>query len=212
VSLLAGPALAVAAATSGAGVAMPLAALGAGALGAYDDARDATDAAKGFRGHLAALQQRRLTGGAVKVVGISALGLLAGACLRPRRPLDILLAGGVIAGSANLLNLLDLRPGRALKVGLAGSLLLGQPGLAGACAALLPGDLGERTMLGDAGANALGAALGVAFAARVRQRAPRKAALVGLVALTAASEVVSFSEVIDRSPSLRRFDQVGRRP
>ena len=108
---------------------------------------------------------------------------------------DVLLGAGVIAGTANLLNLLDLRPGRALKAGL----LLGAP-LAGGPArrgrrrrrsapppALLPADLDEEIMLGDTGANALGALLGVALAARTgpagragaagraRRRSPRPA-------------------------------------
>src|SRR5699024_12471855 len=34
------------------------------------------------------------------------------------RACDIVVTGGVIAGSANLFNLLDLRPGRSLKAGL----------------------------------------------------------------------------------------------
>jgi hypothetical protein len=44
-------------------------------------------------------------------------GLVAGALVQ-RKPVDKLLAGIVIAGSANLVNLLDLRPGRAIKAGL----------------------------------------------------------------------------------------------
>ncbi|MCQ6349962.1 hypothetical protein NPL98_28810, partial [Bacillus cereus] len=77
------------------------------------------------------------------------------------------------AGCANLANLLDLRPGRALKVVLPPAALLvlaageaERPRRGGtlALAALLPGlaalpaDLRERGMLGDAGANVLGAA------------------------------------------------------
>lgn len=210
VTLLAGPALAVAAGATGPGVAGAVAGLGAVAAGAYDDSHGDTDAAKGFRGHLAALRHGRLTAGTVKLVAISVASLVAAACPRPRRGLEILLAGGVIAGSANLLNLLDLRPGRALKAGLAAGVLLGQPGIVGTCAALLPGDLGERRMLGDAGANALGAVLGVALVSRLHSRGLRSAAVVSLVALTAASERVSFSDVIERSPVLRWLDQLGR--
>jgi UDP-GlcNAc:undecaprenyl-phosphate GlcNAc-1-phosphate transferase len=209
VSLVAGPALVVSAALTGPGVPGAVAVAGAGLAGAYDDLRGQSSDAKGFRGHLAALRAGRLTTGGVKLVGISGTSLLAAALIRPRR--HLLLGGAVIAGSANLLNLLDVRPGRALKVGLAGGLALGQPGIVGGCAALLPADLDERRMLGDAGANALGAALGVALVKNVRSRVGRQAALAALLALTAASERISFTAVIDRSPVLRRLDQLGRR-
>ncbi len=214
VSLASGPALAVGA-TLAAALPLPAAAvagLAAAALGAYDDvagAREHERGAKGLRGHLRALRAGRVTAGTVKVVGLAASGLLAAALLPGRR--DVPVAGAVVAGTANLLNLLDLRPGRALKVGLAGALALGRPGVAGAAAALLPGDLAEQTMLGDAGANALGAVLGLALADRLDARG-RRAALAGLVVLTAASEVVSYSRVIDAVPPLRALDRWGRRP
>jgi hypothetical protein len=212
VSLLSGPALALAAgATCRAPVAGLAAGLGAAGVGAYDDLVGGAGA-RGFRGHLAALRRGELTTGVVKIAGLSAVGLLSAAALRPRRPADLLLDGAVVAGAANLVNLLDLRPGRALKVGGVAALAVGEPGVAGACAALLPDDLGERTMLGDTGANALGAVLGVALVDRLPSRGARLAALTVLAGLTAASEVVSFSKVIDGTPALRRFDQLGRRP
>jgi len=77
--------------------------------------------------------------------------------------------------------------------------------------ALLPEDLGERAMLGDAGANALGALLGAAAAGSLSRRA-RIAILAGVTALTAASEVVSFTKVIQRTPPLHWLDMLGRRP
>jgi UDP-GlcNAc:undecaprenyl-phosphate/decaprenyl-phosphate GlcNAc-1-phosphate transferase len=207
VSLLSGPALAVAA---GASADLPRAAalvasLGAGAVGAYDDRAGARHPrAKGFRGHAAALRRGEVTAGAVKVAGIGATGLLA-AALAGERGRGLVLRGALVAGTANLANLLDLRPGRALKAGAAAGLALGQPGPAAACTALLPADLAERTMLGDGGANALGAVLGLAL--------PRRpAVLAGVVALTAASEVVSYSRVIDAVPPLRWVDRLGRRP
>jgi len=52
-------------------------------------------------------------------------------------------------------------------------------------------------MLGDAGANALGAMLGAAAAASL-PRSGRVAVLAGIVALTAASEKISFTKVIQR--------------
>ncbi|MFI7606066.1 hypothetical protein ACIBTV_13170 [Micromonospora sp. NPDC049366] len=243
VSLAAGPALAVgasgAAALGAPGVASGAAALvagvGAGAVGLYDDvvgARPEQKTAKGFAGHLAALREGRVTAGLVKIVGVGAAGLGAAALLAadPRvaghrrrqrqgafgRGVDVLLGAGVVAGTANLINLLDLRPGRALKSGLLlGAPLTGGPhgglaaGAVGAAAGLLPEDLGEDVMLGDSGANALGAVLGVALAARTGPLG-RAGTLAVLAALTAASEKVSFTQVIQRTPGLRELDALGR--
>ena len=66
-------------------------------------------------------------------------------------------------------------------------------------------------MLGDAGANALGAFLGVAAGANL-PRPARVALLAGIAGLTAASEKVSFTAVIERTPALRWLDMLGRRP
>ncbi|HEV2088973.1 MAG TPA: hypothetical protein VGR21_11745, partial [Cryptosporangiaceae bacterium] len=84
-------------------------------------------------------------------------------------------------------------------------------GVLGASAGALADDLGERTMLGDCGANALGALLGLGIAAHTG-RWGRAAVFGGLVALTLASERVSFTAVIERTPGLRDLDQFGRRP
>jgi hypothetical protein len=130
---------------------------------------------------------------------------------------DLLAGGAVVAGSANLANLLDLRPGRALKATLLAAPWTGPAGwpvgaaAAGAAAGLLPDDLAERTMLGDTGANAAGAVLGVAALAGLGRRS-RWALLAGLVGLTMASERISFTAVIDRTPVLRQIDAWGRRP
>jgi UDP-GlcNAc:undecaprenyl-phosphate GlcNAc-1-phosphate transferase len=81
----------------------------------------------------------------------------------------------------------------------------------GAALALLPDDLGERAMLGDGGANALGAMLGAAAAATL-PRPARAGLLAGITALTLASEKISFTKVIERTPPLRWLDMLGRRP
>jgi hypothetical protein len=36
--------------------------------------------------------------------------------------------------------------------------------------------------------------------------------LAGIAGLTAASEKISFTKVIERTPALRRLDMLGRRP
>ncbi|GIM96338.1 hypothetical protein [Paractinoplanes toevensis] len=234
VSLAGGPALALGA-TAGAALGAPSARVSAavvtagvvsGAVGLYDDivgGRPEQKAFKGFAGHLGALREGQVTSGLLKIAGVGAAGLAASALIGSRRSsflgrgTDVLLGAGVIAGMANVVNLLDLRPGRAIKAGVAvgAPLALGKgggvaAGALGASAALLPDDLGEEIMLGDAGANALGALLGVALTARTGT-AGRFAALAGLAALTAASEKVSFTKVINDTPWLRRLDELGRR-
>ncbi len=66
-------------------------------------------------------------------------------------------------------------------------------------------------MLGDAGANALGAALGTAVLVQYG-RGGRLAHLAVLAALNLASEKVSFTKVIAATPPLRWADELGRRP
>jgi len=228
VTLLEGPAVALGAALASAAApglpprgraAVLAAAAGAAAFGGYDDLAGSSGR-RGFRGHLGALARGEVTTGTVKIAGIGATGVAA-AALAGGGPADVVINAGLIAGGANLLNLFDLRPGRAIKVALAGGALLagtGGPGAAqavagpaGAALALLPEDLGERAMLGDAGANALGAMLGAAAAASL-PRPARAALLAGIIGLTAASEVVSFTAVIERTPTLRWLDMLGRRP
>ena len=225
VTLLEGPALAaaaVAAATVAPGIpgrqrlALAAAGAGAGAFGCYDDLAGRADR-RGFRGHLGALARGELTSGAIKIGGIGCAAALAARALGGK-PADRAVNTALIAGGANLVNLFDLRPGRAIKVAAAAGALASASGPAarrgvaaplGAALALLPDDLGERAMLGDAGANALGAMLAVAVAANA-PRPARAAALTIVIALTAASERVSFSRVIDSVPALRTLDLLGR--
>ncbi|SED90577.1 hypothetical protein [Ruania alba] len=203
----------------------------AGGLGAVDDLDPDPAAARGFRGHLRALAQGQLTTGGLKLLGISGsavvAALLLGAGRRdatgpplPWRVLDVLTSGALIAGTANLVNLFDLRPGRGLKA----TVLIAAPltavgGRTGTLAAAATGvvagawrtDLAEETMLGDTGANALGALVGCALAAHPRA-AVRAGALGVVVTLVAASEKVSFSAVIADTPVLREIDAWGRLP
>nr|WP_210732303.1 hypothetical protein [Cellulomonas denverensis] len=191
------------------------------------------EVAKGLRGHLGALARGELTTGGLKVLGIGAGALVAATLSRPHGPrpagrgaraglrlAEIGMDGALIAASANLVNLLDLRPGRALKatgIAAAPSAVLGGPGsgtsaaVLGAVIAELPDDLAERDMLGDSGANGLGAALGTVAVQRL-PRGARLALLAGVVGLTVASEKVSFTRVIARTPVLREIDGWGRRP
>jgi hypothetical protein len=229
ISLLEGPAVTaglVAGAAVGGGNApgaTAFATAAAGGFGLFDDlAEDTSVRTKGLKGHLGALKEGRLTTGGLKVLGISGSALIA-AAVGTRRTgsafghlVDVGLNGALIGGTANLINLFDLRPGRALKAGAAASVpfMLGGAGatgaVLGAAAAAAPGDLGEKDMLGDGGANALGALVGsqIAFGA---PRAVRWAALAGVVGLMLASEKVSFSKVIAGNEFLNKVDMLGRR-
>jgi hypothetical protein len=232
VTLLGGPALAASATATAvlgapAGTRAAAAVVGAvsGLVGGYDDlagARPEQARDKGLAGHLAALRAGRISAGAVKVGGIGAAAAVAALLTRRSRGAGALLDGvlttGLVAGTANLVNLLDLRPGRAGKAaalaaaaglsGPAGGLVAGP---LGATLTVLPDDLGERVMLGDCGANAVGALLGLRLAA-LPGRASRTGLLAGVVALTLASEKVSFTKVIEATPGLRELDRLGRRP
>jgi hypothetical protein len=192
-----------------------------GGVGAHDDLRGSS-ATKGIRGHLGALRRGEVTSGAVKTAVIGLSGLTAAAAIRRERGqralgTGTLLDGALVAGTANLVNLLDLRPGRALKVALAsGSFAVAPaPGagllapVAGASAAALQDDLAGKSMMGDCGANTLGAAIGAAMVAAAPEPA-RRLLLGAVVGLTLLSEKVSFTEVIESTPWLRRIDQLGR--
>jgi UDP-GlcNAc:undecaprenyl-phosphate/decaprenyl-phosphate GlcNAc-1-phosphate transferase len=217
-------------------LAAAVAAVGAGGVGVLDDLAE-RGGSKGLSGHLSALGRGELTTGAVKIAGLAVTGLAVGALVREQpRGSDSArtgtrtgpIGGGalqwavdacLVAGAANLANLLDLRPGRCLKAGLLATpgVVTGGPAApllavtAGAAAALLPIDLAERAMLGDGGANALGAVLGTAAVVGAGPRT-RAAALAGVVALTLVSERVSFTRVIESTPVLRELDALGRRP
>lgn len=209
VSPSSGPALVVGALAGDPSWPAAVAGLGAAATGLYDDEVGGRDRAKGLRGHAAALRAGRVTGGAVKVVGIGGSSLLAVLMLPRRTVLQVVLDTALVAGMANLLNLFDLRPGRALKVGVAAGMCFRMGGSAGAGLALLPGDLRERTMLGDTGANGLGALLGLRLVERLNRRG-RLAALAVVLGLVGVSESVSFTAVIERTPLLRVLDGAGR--
>lgn len=201
--------------------ALPVVAASTAALGALDDLMGSSTS-KGLGGHLGALRRGEVTTGTLKVVGLVVVGV-AGATLVDRSAhragiLRTALGGAVIAGAANVVNLFDLRPGRALKVMVAaGSMLALGSGSSAAAAAVgaslgvIRDDLAARSMLGDTGANAAGAVIGLAVVEH--SGVPGRAlALAGLAALTLASERVSFSAVIEANPLLRRLDHWGREP
>ena len=198
-----------------------LGAAGFGLLGLLDDlAGDGSS--RGFGGHLRALADRRLTTGAVKLFGGGAVAVLVASAGRDERPGRLLADAALIALAANLANLLDRAPGRVAKVALASAVpiafaagvddrLVGPVVVIGATLALLWPDLREQLMLGDTGANVVGATLGLAVVLTTAA-STRTIVLAALLALNLVSERVSFSRVIERTPPLRALDRLGRLP
>jgi glucosyl-3-phosphoglycerate synthase len=162
------------------------------AIGLADDLWSGDE--RGFRAHLTSVG----TTGILKLVGIPLVALV-----RTRSVSGALL----VAGSANLLNQLDTKPGRALKAYVGAALALDAP--LGLAVLLLPYDLRERVMLGDAGSNALGALLGFKSVDRFRGWG-RWAAVAGVVALNVLGERRSLGELIERTPGLAELDRLGR--
>ena len=202
------------------GLAVVVAGLAFVVLGLVDDLVEDPGGSRGFRGHLRALASWRLTGGGIKLLGGALAGLLVASLATPgdRPAWAVLLGGLVVDSTANTANLLDLRPGRCAKVFLplwvAGCLVdpgggAWSAGLAGAALAALPFDLREEGMLGDAGANALGAVVGTLLLAGPMWLLWAAAAV--LLALQLASERVSFTRVIEGNRLLRAADRLGRR-
>jgi UDP-GlcNAc:undecaprenyl-phosphate/decaprenyl-phosphate GlcNAc-1-phosphate transferase len=202
--------------------------LGIIALGLVDDTlareptrEDARPRQRGWRGHGAAALRGELSTGAFKAVGSLGLALLAmsysGLGLSNGR---WLLASAVLVLATNVFNLLDLRPGRSTKafVLLGAGLAIGSVDLRPlwalglfAAPALVAGayDLRERAMLGDTGANLLGALAGL-WLVLVLSGTGQLIALVLLAAITLYGELRSISALVERTPGLRELDSWGR--
>jgi UDP-GlcNAc:undecaprenyl-phosphate/decaprenyl-phosphate GlcNAc-1-phosphate transferase len=197
--------------------------LGVACLGliddAYGEARPGEPPTRGWRGHCRAVLRGEPSTGVLK--GAGSLGLaLAVTDFAERSTGDWLLASGVLVLTTNLFNLLDLRPGRSVKafVLLGAGLAIGSASLRPLWTlglfigpALVAGlyDLRERTMLGDTGANMLGALAGLWMVLTLSGTGLEVA--LGLLALiTAYGEFRSISGLVERTPGLRGLDSWGR--
>lgn len=199
-----------------------LAALGYGLLGLLDDLAGGAGADRGFRGHVGALTRGRVTTGALKLLGGGVVALLVVAPLVGKSPGRLVADAVLVALCANLGNLLDRAPGRTVKATVVAFALLvlgasrrqalsGTAVVVGAALGLLLDDLHEHLMLGDAGANVLGAVVGLGVVAACGT-STRDIVLVAVAGLNGAAELLSFSEVIEAVPPLRALDRLGRRP
>jgi UDP-N-acetylmuramyl pentapeptide phosphotransferase/UDP-N-acetylglucosamine-1-phosphate transferase len=190
-----------------------------GFLGLVDDLA-AVGEDRGFRGHLRALRNGRVTTGLLKLVGGAAVAIVLVATPGFKSGRTLIVDAMLIALAANLGNLLDRAPGRTIKCGLIAyaplALVIGTApiGIAlapvmGAALGLLGDDLRERLMLGDTGANVIGAALGLAVVLGTNS-VVRLVTMLVLLAANVAAERISFSAVIDSVGFLRAIDRLGR--
>jgi hypothetical protein len=202
--------------------------LGVAVLGLLDDllggrrpagAAVAAGAPRGLRGHALAAARGHFSTGMLKAAGTIGLALyvLSG---QGRSASEYLVGVGLLALATNLFNLLDLRPGRAGKVFVAFGVILTVGSwdtyalralglFIGPALVLLPYDLAEDAMLGDAGSNVLGAVAG--FWLIVALGPTGEAIALGVLALlTLYAELWSISALVERHAILRRLDSLGR--
>ena len=173
----------------------------------------------GLKGHIKSLLKGRLTTGGLKAVIGGLISLLIGS-LFSFDIIEIIVNALIIALFTNLINLLDLRPGRAIKGFLLISVLFIAIGLSGEirvilissvayAIAYLPQDIKAKSMMGDAGSNALGAVLGITTAAGYNITA--KYIILGLLILIhIITEKYSLTKIIEKNPVLNYFDKLGR--
>lgn len=176
---------------------------------------------KGFKGHIKSLLGGRPTTGTVKALGGGLAALyIAFFNYTGSGPAMIPLDALTLALSVNTYNLLDLRPGRAGKVYLASAAVLiflfrSNPPVvflaltAGSLAAYLPADLKGRAMMGDAGANALGAVMGLSVVWLFNVEA-KIIYLLSLAAVNIISEKYSLTGIIASNRMLNYLDMLGR--
>ena len=196
--------------------------LGVALLGLIDDALGRggeADTPRGWRGHARAVAAGRFSTGAMKAVGALGLAAYVTSGLGDRdfayvADLALLLL------ATNLFNLLDLRPGRvekafvtllcAICIGAWTAVPIELLGLfIGPVLVVAAFTLRERAMLGDTGANLVGALAGVTLLVALGDTA-RYVALGVVVALNIYGEFRSISRTIEGVPLLRTLDSLGR--
>lgn len=216
----------------------PVLVLGVAALGLFDDAYGG--ASRGWRGHGAAVRHGEFPTGLLKAVGTLGLAAYVGFAAFPDAPqafvvrgeadlvgrsfdpdvLRYLLIVAVLVLATNLFNIVDLRPGRAFKALVAvtagctvavGTDLISAFGTyLGAILVVGVYDLRERGILGDTGANLLGAVAGLMLVTAITSTLGLAICVAVLLLVTAYGEFRSISAFVERTPGFRHLDSLGR--
>jgi len=188
-------------------------------LGLVDDVWGSRDTS-GLKGHLfASFKKGQLTTGAIKamfgLVGAALLTVSTGSWLW------VLVNILIVVLTVNTINLLDLRPGRAGKGFLFLAVIFFILGwgeeesfflaaVSGSLLAYLGYDLKAKTMMGDTGANALGAVLGI-VAVWVLAAPAKIIYLVCLIIFHFVTERYSLTQIIAQNRFLNFLDLFGRK-
>ncbi len=210
--------------------------IGFSLLGLIDDL-GASGLSRGFRGHLSSIVHGRPSTGALKLVGGACMALIVASRFngelvelslvstfqeKVSNVGWLLFNAALIALGANVGNLFDRAPGRTIKIstlcfiGIAlGAVVAGDwmplaplAVVIGASLGLLIDDLREHMMLGDTGANVLGAVLATGVVASASTTV-RVLVMILVLGLNGAAELVSFSRLIERTRPLRAADRAG---
>lgn len=187
-------------------------------LGFIDDMLGQRDTL-GFKGHFGALFKGRLTTGGLKALGGGFVAFFIAVTLGGAW-WNVVLNTLLMALFTNMMNLLDLRPGRAIKGYLFFLIIITAIAwtkvdywllapLLGAVLCYLPVDVKARAMMGDAGSNVLGLALGM-YAAGWLSLPVRLGFLLFLLAMHIYTEKYSLTTTIENNKLLKAVDQLGR--
>ena len=191
--------------------------LGFGMIGLIDDLLGDKDR-QGFKGHIRALLSGNITTGVIKLFGGPLVALLAFSGQIPSRGyISVLIDVIAIALIANFFNLLDLAPGRCSKYTLFVLIVVAaivptpsfQYCIIGIVALCLVFDIREKFMLGDTGANVLGALAGLAIVSISSDFVTVWIVAVAFL-LNLLSEYVSYSRIINAFLPLRFVDELGQ--
>ncbi|MFW6287981.1 MAG: hypothetical protein ACOC2J_04445 [bacterium] len=189
-----------------------------GMMGLLDDMVGDKES-QGLRGHLSSLFKGRLTTGIFKVIITIILSTIVSIQESEHIIYLLVINSAIIILMTNFLNLLDLRPGRSIKVFLIISFILISLDINNILYFLpffivfliyLPYELRGRVMLGDSGANLLGAVLGYNTIILINGLPMKLFIMVILFFFNIISEKISFTEVISNNRVLRWIDRIGR--
>ncbi len=188
------------------------------ALAGFIDDTVGNTAIKGIKGHVSQFIKGRMSTGVVKLIMAALVGLFVSG-YQHKSLIGLGVYVPLFSLLVNFINLMDLRPGRAIKAFLLIGIVLMISGgfsnlwvvipITAALPFYMKGEMEEKYMLGDAGANLLGGIAGF-YAVKSLTLAPAAAMAAILLSIHVVAEYRSLSRVIESVPPLRFIDQLWR--